>query len=1041
MWCLNWIGKKSFQLLLTIGTLSAFAQPGQINITRVQQMPNIPSPYLMRNWKDVAIKYDQLIFSTTSTGQYLPLMSSKPSGINYPQVSPVLLQTYVGTNLTNQAEAINILPAIVGASLMDIDKSNQSGINWVIKTKDFFNKANSQNVYLNGYSTTSGGDWWYDVMPNVFFYQLYSKYPTQTDFQLQFKAVADRWLDAVRTMGGTTTPWTAAQMNYHAWNLTTMTGQTSGVKEPEAAGGIGWLLYHAYLTTGEKKYLEGAQMSIEFLSGLTSNPAYELQLPYGTFIAAKMNAELGTTYNIPKMINWCFDRGPLRGWGAIVGNWNGADVHGLIGEANDTGTDYAFVMNGFQQASALVPLIKYDKRFARGIAKWVLNLANASRLFYSQYLPPTSQDDFTWSSTYDPQSVIAYEALKEKNNFDNNKPLYGTGDAKRNSWAQTNLSLYSSSSVGYLAAVLEPTDVAGILLLDVNKTDFFSSASNPSYVLYNPHAIDKQVTLTMPSGSYDIYDAISETIIALNVSGSTSVTVKADEALLLVYIPAGIAPVSKDGKFYLGTEVIDYHYGYNFLGSPRIKSLAVADTLVELSQQVHVFTTVENIAAGATYKWSDSGGVIGTFATPEFTWSVPHTTGPNLLKLEIDSNGKILSGSILFNVVDKIPQPPVINSISSDKVWYAIGNSTALTCNATDDQPLAGLTYHWIIPSGSITSQTGTTLTWQPPAVEGLYEITCEVKDQDNLIATKKKLILVKPISSGVTPAFAYFPLDGNADDYSGNHRDAKKAGVDATNDARGEAGKAYLFDSGSDIILMDNSDALNFQNKITLSFWVKLESLNEETFILSHGSWEERWKVSVTPDSRLRWTVKTANGTKDLDSSFPLILNHFYHFAVVYSGYSMELYADGELEVFSANTGLLNITSKSLTFGRKQEGVTSYSLRGVIDEVRIYNESLPPDEIKTLKSTWNIITGIDDAAEKIIVYPNPADKDFYIATTATSMINSIDIFDSNGRAINSKIENSGAEWHVKLENQSAGILILKVKTAQGVYHSKLVIN
>jgi hypothetical protein len=84
-----------------------------------------------------------------------------------------------------------------------------------------------------------------------------------------------------------------------------------------------------------------------------------------------MNAELSTNYNVEKMLNWSFNKGPLRGWGTIVGTWGGLSVSGLVGEANDAGNDYAFQMNGMQQAAALVPLVRYDKRFARSpIALW-----------------------------------------------------------------------------------------------------------------------------------------------------------------------------------------------------------------------------------------------------------------------------------------------------------------------------------------------------------------------------------------------------------------------------------------------------------------------------------------------------------------------------------------------------------------------------------------------------------------------------------------------------------------------------------------------
>jgi hypothetical protein len=101
----------------------------------------------------------------------------------------------------------------------------------------------------------------------------------------------------------------------------------------------------------------------------------------------------------------------LRGWGSIVGTWGGNDVSGLIGEANDGGNDYAFVMNGFQQAAALAPLPKYDKRYAKAIAKWILNITNASRLFYWNALPQANQDSWAWASVNDPEACIPHESM------------------------------------------------------------------------------------------------------------------------------------------------------------------------------------------------------------------------------------------------------------------------------------------------------------------------------------------------------------------------------------------------------------------------------------------------------------------------------------------------------------------------------------------------------------------------------------------------------------------------------------------------------
>ncbi|MBT8400331.1 MAG: laminin G, partial [Rhodothermia bacterium] len=448
----------------------SFAYAQQVGIARIEQMPNLPSPYEMRDWKQVATGYDAMVFDFTLTGTYLPLGWRVANTVNYPEHGSFGLTTVVGTPRQNSAEAINVLPALISATLVGIDKSNQNGDNWVLMAEEFFNRRPEENVYLNLPVTQSGDDWWYETMPNVFFYQLRDLYPNTGDFDNQFTTVANRWLEAVAAMGGSATPWTVPNMNYRAWSLSAMTPRTDGVREPEAAGAIGWLLYNAFVETGEERYRIGAEWALEFLSSRTSNPSYEIQLPYGVYAAARMNAELGTAYDIEKMLNWCFEVGPLRSWGTLVGTWGGYDVHGLVGE--DSFNDYAFLMNGFQHAGALVPMVRYDDRFAHAIGKWVVNLANASRLFYPNYLPASHQDSEEWSFEYDPDSYIGHEALRqEKFGL---RP-YATGDAVDGGWGFTNLVLYGSSHAGILGGIVDTTEVPGLLRLDLLKTDYYAA--------------------------------------------------------------------------------------------------------------------------------------------------------------------------------------------------------------------------------------------------------------------------------------------------------------------------------------------------------------------------------------------------------------------------------------------------------------------------------------------------------------------------------------------------------------------------------------
>jgi len=102
----------------------------QITINRIEQMPNTPSPYLMRDWKQVARGYDSLVFDFNRTGTYLPLGRIVTNTVNYPNHNSFGLHSYVGTNSPNNGEAINCLPAVVGATLAGIDKSNQNGLNY-----------------------------------------------------------------------------------------------------------------------------------------------------------------------------------------------------------------------------------------------------------------------------------------------------------------------------------------------------------------------------------------------------------------------------------------------------------------------------------------------------------------------------------------------------------------------------------------------------------------------------------------------------------------------------------------------------------------------------------------------------------------------------------------------------------------------------------------------------------------------------------------------------------------------------------------------
>lgn len=1017
------------------------AQTGQIAIPRIQSMPNLPSPYNIRDWKLVARQYDSLVFDMNASGQYLPLSYKKPAGVNYPENETFGLVTYVGTFSPMGNEGINVLPTLVGSTLVGIDKSDQNGDDYILMAQDFFNKKNGENIYLNNPSGKSGGDWWYDLMPNIFFYQLYDLYPNAGgEHELQFNTVADRFLGSVKGMGGSDAPWTSASMNYRGWDFVNNQPNASGVIEPEAAGAYAWVLYNAYLRTGNKEYLKAAEWSIEFLNSVNSNPSYELQLPYGTYIAARMNAELGTDYNIQKMINWSFDRGPLRGWGTIVGKWNGFDVSGLVGEANDNGNDYAFNLNGMQQAGALVPMVRYDKRFARAIGKWVLNLANASRLFYPGFLPANLQDGAAWSSINDPNRVIAHEAMKEV--WDGKSP-FSTGDALRSGWAATNLALYGSSSVGYLGAIIEKTNDDRILQLDLLATDFFRPEAYPSFLYYNPYATSKSIELEVGENPVDIYNALSETFIAEGVTGKNSIDIPADQAISIVLTPTGAERTYDQNTLRVNGVIIDYRQSAeSFNYAPRIKALAAEKPVLAVIDSTKIFLTIfDQDSPDLNVEWQINTGSFSGEGS-EIIWKPNDSIGLHEIKVIIeDEAGQKDSTSILIEVVAEINLAPVIRNIILDKSYAHPGESIQIMLDVFDPNG-DDLIFNWTSSGGNISGDESE-ISWQSPANEGIYNVSVTIRDSAGLQTNATIPVWVRDFENVIKQdSIAYYPFSGNANDVWPNHLNAVVTGARLTPDHLGNSNSAYIFNGNTHHIRVPHNPVLDFQDGITVSFYLKASQLpDRESFLISHGSWQNRWKISITPERRIRWTINTLSGITDLDGTIILETNEVVHVVATYDGAWMALYINGNLHSFKAMSGKLRTTGLDLLFGQMIPGDQNYNFAGLLDEIKIFDYAVTPPESESLFAS--ISTGLFDeksTVQKLLIYPNPVSD--YLNVELPDLVGSCSIYNSEGQLIfQNTIPDIYKGGQIKINTYSwpAGSYFIVVHAEQGIWTNKFI--
>ena len=683
--------------------LGAVEEIPQSTIPRVERMPNLPQPFAMRDWRQVTWDYLDLVLDFERRGEHLPLvgwLDERHTMVSFP--------SYVGG--PNDPEAVNYLAAVISGALVGLDMRNHRGHDWVTLGTNFFNAE--EGVYVNRPHGSTGGSFWYDVFPNVLFYQLNDLCPGNSVRDQQARSVAQKWQEACVALGGKTDPLALPNFDHTGLNLRTMQPVEQGRIEPEGAAGVAWLEYLAWLRFQDPRFLTAADWAIRSLEvkPVEQSPLYEVLLPYGALIAARMNAELGRHYDVAKLLNACFEpHGRLQarpGWGVISDRWNGLDAYGLVGSTTD-GEGYAFAMNTFEWVGALVPLARYDTRYAHDLGKWVLNLANAARLFYPNAHNAEHQSSYAWAKAHDAKSGIAYEGIRKwkrgastasadyrtlrgkivQGSFASTRfrdetppdrevfeeaPGNGTpfehiwefnlpqareswlvaaaeridgghtGNAFRFSFAgrpegpyhpafsvsgsdpahlvelpialrnrlyvkaessdrsagwsgpdklavdamaisyqskigpfaqgdlvvtfidllkeatvpivlyrptsaATDLGLYGSSHVGILGGIIRPTDVKGILQLDLLRTDYFHAKAYPTHLYYNPYGSAKTITVELGSEAKDIYDAVSDQFLQKNVHGRARIAIPADTAMIMVLTPAG-GKILHEGK-------------------------------------------------------------------------------------------------------------------------------------------------------------------------------------------------------------------------------------------------------------------------------------------------------------------------------------------------------------------------------------------------------------------------------------------------------------------------------------------------------------
>jgi len=216
-------------------------------------------------------------------------------------------------------------------------------------------------------------------------------------------------------------------------------------------------------------------------------------------------------------------------------------------------------------------------------------------------------------------------------------------------------------------------------------------------------------------------------------------------------------------------------------------------------------------------------------------------------------------------------------------------------------------------------------------------------------------------LASNYTNTFstvAYWSLDEGSGNYtfddSGNdntgHLENSTHGVPQWT-TNCKYGSCLEFDGEGDYINIQDSDSLDIQEYLTIGMWIKLNIIGTTQFFVEKGLDDnDNYGFHMCYGDELSFEYHNGTGYNHYSTAdgTPINLkpNIWYHVAVVFNKTHVKFYRNGsEVHVDEAN-GDLSTNNNQLLIGKQNIVSSPRYFNGTIDEVKIWNRALSPEEI-----------------------------------------------------------------------------------------------
>ncbi len=296
---------------------------------------------------------------------------------------------------------------------------------------------------------------------------------------------------------------------------------------------------------------------------------------------------------------------------------------------------------------------------------------------------------------------------------------------------------------------------------------------------------------------------------------------------------------------------------------------------------------------------------------------------------------------------------PQIDSIYAVPDTLEMFHNTTLYCVASDmngDE----LTYIWDNKHHGLITGSGAQVTFTPESYPGTFNLDCWVLDGNGGAA--RDVVTITVAEPGLPiGAVAYYALDANCNDESGNGNHGAGFALSSQYSRSGMFRKAYSFDGQASYINVPDDHTLDITGAISISLWVKPDynpvdavgSILIKQHAAGHTAPYAKYGLFIFPDYG-NWQFRIGNQQIFFG---PVVTNTWQHIVVTFDASTQEAkcWIGGQIKAEASNWGE-DIATSGYPLKIGTNAALSEYFKGSLDDIRIFDYVLTEYQISALQ-------------------------------------------------------------------------------------------